>query len=151
MGSGFHAARRGAAEPSYFFDAGLRFECQRCGNCCCGEPGTIYLAADEIGPIASFLKLSEDELRKRWCYPFRDSLSLREKSDGRCCLYENGCTVYPVRPRQCRTWPFWFDVMRSEKRWQKAARKCPGIGLGRLFSREEILAKIADSYPGPRK
>ena len=140
-----------AAEPSYFFDDGLRFECQRCGACCTGAPGTIYLAGDEIAPIARHLGISEKALRKDWCYPFRDSVSLREKDDGRCCFYEGGCRIYPVRPRQCRTWPFWFDVMRSEKRWRKAARQCPGMGRGRRYGREEILERIEASRPDFRK
>ena len=41
--------------------------------------------------------------------------------------------------------------MRSEKRWRKAARECPGIGKGRRFTREEILARIEESYPAPLK
>ena len=141
--------KRNKTEPATFFDSGLRFECQRCGACCTGESGTIYVAEDEIGPIAAFLEISEEELRRRYCYPFRDSVSLREESDGRCCLYDEGCAVYPVRPRQCRTWPFWFDIMRSEIRWQKAARQCPGMGKGRLHHRREILQQIAASYPAP--
>jgi Fe-S-cluster containining protein len=141
--------RKDLQEPAYFFDDGLRFECQRCGGCCTGEAGTIYIARDEIGPIAAALKVTRTELIRGWCYPFRDSFSLREKEDGQCCLYDHGCTIYAVRPRQCSTWPFWFDIMRSETRWQKAACKCPGIGRGRLHSREEILGRIAASYPGP--
>jgi len=136
---------------AYFFDAGLRFACCRCGACCTGASGTIYVARDEIAPVAAALFVSEAELIERYCYPFRDSFSLRERKDGSCCLYDGGCTVYPVRPRQCRTWPFWFDVMRSEKRWHNAAKNCPGIGRGRLHTREEILRCIAQSYPGPRK
>jgi hypothetical protein len=142
---------KAAAAPAYFFDDGLRFECQRCGDCCTGASGTIYVAEDEIAPIAAALNVTPSELIRRWCYPFRDSFSLREQEDGRCCLYDQGCTIYPVRPRQCSTWPFWFDIMRSETRWQKAGRSCPGIGRGRLHSREEILCRIAASYPAPAR
>ena len=141
--------RKGLAEPRHFFDVGIRFECQRCGACCTGDPGTIYAAVDEIESIAEYLDISAGDLKTRYGYPYRGSISFREEADGRCCFYENGCRIYPVRPRQCRTYPFWFDIMRSEKRWRKAARECPGIGKGRLFPREEILARIGESYPGP--
>jgi Fe-S-cluster containining protein len=95
--------------------------------------------------------MSAVELIEWYCYPFRDSFSLRERRGGSCCLYDGGCTIYPVRPRQCSTWPFWFDIMRSEKRWHNAAKNCPGIGQGRLHTRAEILCHIAESYPAPRK
>ncbi len=142
---------KGFSEPRCFFDAGVRFECRRCGACCTGESGTIYAAADEIEPIAAYLEVSAEELKTRYGYPYRDSISFREEADGRCCFYAEGCRIYPVRPRQCRSYPFWFDIMRSEKRLMEAARQCPGIGKGRLFTREEILARIEESYPAPLK
>lgn len=40
---------------------GLRFECTRCGHCCTGEPGTVRVYEEEIGTLASFLKLAEHE------------------------------------------------------------------------------------------
>ncbi|MCF8080086.1 MAG: YkgJ family cysteine cluster protein [Desulfobacterales bacterium] len=138
---------KGLPKPRYFFDAGIRFECQRCGACCTGEPGTIYAAVDEIDAIAAYLDISTEALKTRYGYPYRDSISFREEADGRCCFYENGCRIYPVRPRQCSTYPFWFDIMRSKQRWQKAACHCPGVGRGRRFSREEILTRIEASYP----
>ena len=144
------ASRRSSpSDREYFFDDGLCFECQGCGDCCTGDPGTVYVAPGEIERIAAHLGISVDGMRHRYCYPFRDSCSLKEAPDGRCCFYDNGCTIYPVRPRQCRSFPFWFDIMRSEKRWLRTARQCPGIGKGRRYSRQEILLRIWESFPGP--
>lgn len=28
-------------QRSNFFDAGIRFECRRCGACCTGDPGIV--------------------------------------------------------------------------------------------------------------
>jgi len=134
---------------SCFFDDGLRFECQRCGACCTGEPGTIYVGPDEILRIAEFLQTTTANFVEHYLYPFRDSYSIRERADGRCFFYASGCTIYPVRPNQCKSFPFWFDNLRSEIHWRKVSDRCPGIGQGRLYSKEQILeivqSDVADS------
>ena len=126
----------------YFFDTGIRFQCQQCGVCCTGEPGTIYVAQDEIESLAGHLHLPVDDFIQQYLYPFKDSYSIREHADGRCFFYDDGCTVYPLRPHQCRTFPFWFSNLRSENEWREVQRKCPGIGTGRLYSRDEILSVV---------
>ena len=126
----------------YFFDAGIRFQCQRCGACCTGEPGTIYVGQDEIVPLAAHLGMSVDDFIQRYLYPFKDSYSIGEHADGRCLFFENGCTIYPLRPHQCRTFPFWFSNLRSETRWRGIRKKCPGIGRGPRYGRDEILAVV---------
>ena len=128
-----------------FFDKGLYFECVRCGACCTGDPGTVYIGETEIPVIADFLGIPPQAFLKEYCYPYRNSYSLKEEVDGRCVFFENGCRIYQVRPRQCRTFPFWIDHMRSETKWEKIAKECPGIGQGRLYSKEMILAAIHES------
>ncbi len=74
--------------------------------------------------------------------------SLRERSNGECCLYENGCSVYRVRPRQCVAWPFWKENIASEQAWDWVRAECPGAGGGRLYSAEEI-GKISRGESSP--
>ena len=62
--------------------------------------------------------------------------SLTEKPNGDCTFLkrENGkalCSIYPVRPVQCRTWPFWSSNLRSREAWESAANNCPGMNNGR--------------------
>ena len=135
---------------SCFFDEGLRFECQRCGACCTGEPGTIYVGPDEILPIAEFLQISAADFIGHYLYPFRDSYSIREHADGRCFCYANGCTIYPVRPNQCKSFPFWPDNLRSETQWKKVSDTCPGIDHGRLYTKAEILEIVKCDLSGSR-
>jgi Fe-S-cluster containining protein len=125
---------------SYFFDEGLRFSCLRCGACCTGSSGTIYVGPEEIPIIARRLNLTMEHFISCYLYPFKDSFSIREEADGRCLFYNQGCLIYDVRPPQCRTFPFWFGNVRSEKRWIEISRECPGIGQGRLFSKEQIIS-----------
>jgi Fe-S-cluster containining protein len=129
-------------ERPYFFDAGIYFQCRQCGQCCVGEPGTIYVTKDEIATLAGHFRLTIPEFTERYLYPFKDSFSIGEDADGRCLFFDNGCTIYPLRPGQCRTFPFWFSNLRSESRWRRVEMACPGIGHGRRYGRDEILAII---------
>jgi uncharacterized protein len=124
---------------AYFFDQGLCFACLRCGACCTGAPGTIYVGPGEIALIADLLKLPLAVFMDRYLYPFKESFSIREDSLGNCLFFKNGCAIYAVRPLQCRTFPFWFDNLRSETRWLETARRCPGIGQGRRYRKDELV------------
>lgn len=135
------------ASRSYFFDKGIRFECLKCGGCCNGEPGVIYVSDAEITAIAEYTTIERDTFVERCLYLMEKSYSIRETNDGRCIFYENGCSIYPVRPLQCSTFPFWFQNMRSNEAWESALLRCPGIGKGPLFSKEAILERVGLSYP----
>ncbi len=131
----------------YFFSHGIRFECIKCGKCCTGEPGTVYVSREEIRDISKFLGIDEKKFCKQFLYPFRDSYSIKELEDGRCVFFhqEKGCLIHAVKPLQCSTYPFWFKNLRNEKRWSQIEKECPGIGRGRLYSEEDILEIIARS------
>jgi uncharacterized protein len=124
----------------YFFDEGLFFECRRCGTCCTGAPGTVYVGLREVSPMARHLGLQVSELILQYLYPFKDSFSIREDDRGNCLFFDQGCRIYPVRPYQCRSFPFWFSNLRSEALWRHTRLHCPGIGQGRWFSRTQIMA-----------
>ena len=124
---------------SYFFDQGIHFECQQCGACCTGDPGIIYVDTDEVPRIAEYLSVEISLFIEKYLYPFRAGYSIKERSDGRCFFYDDGCTIYPVRPYQCKTYPFWFENLRSVKKWRRLSKECPGIGCGPLYSKEKIL------------
>ena len=99
----------------------------------------MYVAPEEITAIADYLGRSRQDLMKETLYPFRDSYSIAEDEQGNCLMYDQGCRIYPVRPRQCRTYPFWLTNLRSRYAWKETAAECPGIGRGPLYSREAIL------------
>lgn len=130
-----------------WYTGGLRFECTGCGNCCTGEPGYVWVSREEIRRIAGFLErddqwLGEDQIRR---VGFKYSLT--EKSNGDCVFLQNkgngsqGCSIYPVRPLQCRTWPFWTINLKSTSTWREAGDYCPGMNNGKQydFSQIEVL------------
>jgi len=117
---------------------GLRFECNRCGRCCRGEPGYVWVSLREISEMAVLLRMTIDGFCSKYVRRVDDSYSLVEKPNGDCVFYEDGCKVYAARPVQCRTFPFWPEYLTSEKSWRRAMARCPGVGKGRLHSAAEI-------------
>ena len=131
------------SEGVWFAD-GLRFQCTRCGNCCTGSPGFVWVNDEEIQALAEFRGETVEEVTGLYTHQARRGRTLREKLNGDCVFYtrEQGCTVYDVRPRQCRTWPFWESTIASEEAWQQTCQVCPGAGKGGLISSEEILQRV---------
>lgn len=124
----------------------VRFACQGCGRCCTGEPGTVYVTPGEAADIAAYLDMALADLKRRHLYPFRDGYSIREDDQGNCLFYSGGCRIYPVRPAQCSTYPFWRKNLASPRAWMEVERECPGIGQGPLYS-EETIRDILRSSP----
>jgi len=130
-------------DRSYFFDQGVCFECQRCGTCCTGDPGSICVDNNDISRIARYLDFPVSHLMEKYLHPHKNSYSILEDSDGRCLFYEDaGCRIYPVRPNQCLTYPFWFENLRSLKEWRRVSRECPGIGSGSFYSKEQVIEMV---------
>lgn len=126
---------------------GLRFKCTGCGKCCTDEPGTIAVNDEEIDTIAKFLGIPRARFVKEYLYRVPKGYSIRERSDYDCYFFSDGkCNIYSVRPTQCRTWPFWRSNVRSEADWQEVCEDCPGIGRGKLHTREEILTQVAQAF-----
>jgi len=89
--------------------------------------------------MASFLGSTADQFARRYCRSVWWRTSLKELANGDCVLLgPEGCTVYAVRPTQCRTFPFWSDNLEARRDWDDLKARCPGIDHGRLYTRSEI-------------
>src|SRR5690242_8349910 len=115
-----------------WYEQGLRFTCAQCGNCCTGGPGYVWISKEEIGRLAEFLKLPRERVSEQYCRPIGDKWSLKEivragqydcvflkevrvaGKDGEVMQSKRVCEIYPVRPLQCRTWPFWEGVLATK-------------------------------------
>ena len=129
-------------EPWY--KDGLSFTCTRCGHCCTGEPGFVWVSDAEIAAIAAVRHESETEIIGLYTRETSGGRTLREKANGDCIFYDrrHGCTIYSVRPRQCRTWPFWESNVVTPEAWEQTKAVCPGSGRGELISAEEITRRL---------
>jgi Fe-S-cluster containining protein len=157
------------AAQSWYAD-GLNFTCSQCGNCCTGGPGYVWITKEEIVRLAEHLKITPEETVEKYCRKIDGRFSLKERRNSRGeydCVFlgetksnkkaadgqmiamtHRTCGVYPVRPLQCRTWPFWAENLRSRQRWSESAKRCHGMNHGRHFSVEQIHA-VRDATDWP--
>ncbi|MCS6863856.1 MAG: YkgJ family cysteine cluster protein [Gemmataceae bacterium] len=127
-----------------WYAGGLRFTCTQCGDCCTGAPGFVWVTAEELNAIAAYLGEPIAEVQPLYSRPARGRRTLREKTNGDCIFYDRtkGCTIYPVRPAQCRSWPFWDSNLATPEDWERTCAQCPGSGQGELIPVEEISRRL---------
>jgi len=132
----------GLAPKAPWYSKGLFFRCARCGGCCRGEPGYVWLGNEEIDPIARALNISRKEFLAEFTFKSWNKISLKEMTNGDCIFWVDGqgCRIYDVRPEQCKAWPFWEMNLRTPEAWAKIAERCPGCNQGKLYVKDEIEA-----------
>jgi uncharacterized protein len=123
-------------DPSVWYAGGLQFACSQCGNCCTGAPGYVWVTMADMQRIAAYLKKPFDDFTRSYVRQVGQRYALTEKPNFDCSFFtrdeqgKGGCTIYPVRPTQCRTWPFWNENLKSRQAWQRAGERaggCPGM------------------------
>jgi hypothetical protein len=130
--------RNGAAPKTHVKSLGipaLRFECTGCGKCCTqrGEYAHVYVDDEEVAALADHLALRPARVRRDFTRV--DELGWRqlEFRDGRCVFLDpmtQRCTVYSARPLQCRTFPFWPELV-GPRGWSEELRElCEGVDRG---------------------
>ena len=106
-------------------------KCAECGGkCCIGESGYIFLDKSEMGKIAEFLGVDFGDFTRRFVRQVGAKYSLIEKpyQNGFACIFfdesTRQCQIYPVRPAQCKEFPFW-DIFKNNS--DGAKRECEGV------------------------
>ncbi len=107
------------------------FKCSSCeGNCCIGESGYIWCTPKEINDMSQFLGDERGEFTLKYTKKIGYKISLCEiesKGNFSCIFFDldkKACQIYPVRPKQCRTFPFWKHFNENIK---EVVKECPGI------------------------
>jgi len=120
-----------AADPS---TGERRFECTGCGRCCTGNDAEHYVALGpgEEAALAELLGLAQAELRARHLVRLGARQWGIRLEDGACTFLdaEGRCDVYAARPLQCASYPFWPELLASDRAWDEEAARCEGIGRG---------------------
>lgn len=119
----------------------MKFQCQEsCGGACCktpwGEGHFVFLTKKDQESISAFTKKPLQEFANKGefaatRFTMKKSVQwfLKDK-DNACMFFKDGkCSIYKVRPVQCRTFPFWPELMVNYK-YEKLKSICPGIGQG---------------------
>lgn len=129
-----------------WWSEGLRFQCQGSGKCCTshGEYGFVFLSLEDRRRFAKYFKISTSAFTKKYCQKLNGAFHLIEDPKNPDCMFlkNKQCSVYEARPNQCRTWPFWPEVMNA-KAWKKdVADFCPGVGKGPVIPAKEIERQL---------
>lgn len=139
-----------AEEKKPWYQEGLQFKCTGCGKCCTGAPGAVWLKSKEIDTISAYLKISKEEFLKRYTRVIDGRISLIEKERFDCIFLEGKfCSVYPVRPVQCQTFPFWPSLLESKENWDSAKSSCEGISHQAPVISIDIIEKEKARYLEP--
>ena len=131
----------------YYKNSSLRFACTGCGACCTGGADHyVETSATERAAIRAFLKLSPAWFRRRYLVRVdADTTGIRLGRNGRCPFLggDNRCRIYAVRPRQCRTYPWWPELVEKKRDWAEEARRCEGMNRGTVVPLSTIERNLA--------
>jgi uncharacterized protein len=128
-----------------WYRQGLKFSCTGCGCCCTGAPGYVWVNKAEIKSLAAAIGVTVEEFEQRFVRTIGIRKSLLEYANGDCVFFDGEsrkCQVYDVRPRQCRTWPFWKSNLISPAHWESTSERCPGCNRGPRTPLGKILARL---------
>jgi len=111
---------------------GVAFQCQpNCGRCCDQPGGIVYLSPDDAERLAEHAGLDvgsclERDTRKT----FDGRYVLKSREEDGVCIHLNEhkqCSIYDVRPQQCKAFPWWGENLATPAAWDKTKAACPGI------------------------
>jgi len=129
----------------------MRFACQPGCTRCCDTRGFVYITENDLVRIAKHLGLAAKAFEERYVVRYRRILRLRKPRESQChFLTETGCSVHVVKPVQCRTYPFWPELVENQSAWKNEAARCPGIHKGELIqigAACEIANEMKTAYP----
>ncbi len=105
--------------------------CEACdGLCCCGESGKIWVNPQEVLGICQFLEMNQIDFMEKHVDRIDGRISLKEaaSAEGLACVFfettRKKCSIYPVRPSQCREYPFWNYF---KNHMAELSNECPGV------------------------
>lgn len=134
----------------------IRFACQPGCRKCCEVSGYVYLTENDVANAAGFLGMPQPEFEAAYIFRTRHIRRIRKpRGKARQCpfLTASGCGIHPVKPVQCRLFPFWPELVEAPREWQRTAEWCPGIGQGELIQigtalemAQEMRAKYPETY-----
>jgi Fe-S-cluster containining protein len=131
-------------------DFKARFSCTGCGRCCAGGGSyVVEVSRQEQRRIQRRLGISRAWFRRKYLFRFDEETESLRMPKGRCIFLdgENRCRIYEVRPLQCRTYPWWPELM-NRRAWRLEARRCEGIGRGSVVPLAHVRRQLARQGSG---
>jgi hypothetical protein len=113
--------------------------------------GEVYLTEEDLTRIAAHLSLKPADFEAQHVLRTTRSLRLRKPPDRQCLFHREGrCSIHPIKPVQCRVFPFWPEIIESAEAWDETARNCPGMNKGPLIqiaAARTISDEMRSAYP----
>jgi len=111
---------------------GVAFRCQpNCGRCCDQPGGIVYLSPDDAERLAEHAGLDvEAWLERDARKTFDGRYVLKSREEDGVCIHLNEqkqCSIYEVRPQQCKAFPWWGENLATPAAWGTTKTACPGI------------------------
>ena len=113
----------------------------------------LFITESDLQAAAAYQALAPAEFESRYVIRYRHVLRLRRPPRGQeQCVFltAEGCSIHPVKPTQCRTYPFWPTLVESREVWRMEADFCPGIGKGELVqinTARQIASEVSKAFP----
>jgi len=138
----------------FYTQQSLHFKCTECGKCCTGgEDHYIALNQNDAERIREHLGVGKPWFKRHYIAHLTHNMFTLRLVNGQCVMLDKKgkCRIYPLRPTQCRTYPWWPEILKNKSSWKNEARHCEGINTGDAVSTLEIeknltLQKDADTY-----
>lgn len=138
-----------------WYKKGLNFKCTQCGQCCTGAPGFVWISEEEMQSIADYLQVTIHLFKRTYVRQRDNRFALVEKKkENNACIFlkDKKCQIYPVRPKQCKTFPWWKENLNTEESWRLAAEFCEGISKeSPLVSFSEIQTELKKTQCSEKK
>lgn len=101
----------------------------------------MSLSREETERIAGFLGKALEDFIIEYCV-IRGNRVEMKVVEGHCIFFTNKglCSIHPVKPGPCRTWPLHPSILSDRAAWQAIHSDCPGFA--RDVSHEEVCALI---------
>lgn len=124
----------------------IRFKCTACGQCCYGDKNAyIKLNRCEAEAITRQLGITPAWFKQNYLVTLPEGGNgIRIKDNGACSLLGNDgrCRVYSARPMQCRTYPYWPEILFNKSTWLSEKKRCEGINQGDIIDAEFINKQL---------
>ncbi len=126
------------------------FNCRKCGDCCKGYGGTFVTDSD-IEAICRHIKSDPEKFIETYCSMSGTKPLLIQGENDYCIFWDKVCTIHPVKPAMCKSWPFIRSVLTDVDNWYIMASFCPGMrtdvpdGLIKEYVKNRLLIYEGES------
>ena len=110
------------------FDASA---CNSCGGqCCMGDCGSVWITTAEVVALAEHLELSFTATAATYLHKDAHRFVINDTTShlgAHCTFFDTDkkqCSIYEVRPDQCKTFPFWPEY---KEHFSGTILVCPAI------------------------